>query len=765
MRIIIKYQLLVTLLFCINISSAESSFIPKGVPLKSFILVNPNWTNADDYITMVTLQGIVSKSSSEQIYYAGPLALSVWANQIKKLYGIPQVATEVNMWKVIERYKSFIKGYVLYNGINERNQATSLCGILNAVAVDKSRESTFRTISGITTKLADVQGKTERQIWETYKNQFNKRFACELNKDIYFQCRDYAVMGNMFVFSSNPDTSFKMEVVNSLADSAGIFGYADVSVEGEYGAFSHTQKVGVFALGCDLAYDLSIMSSIVDSTLIIKNHPVISDEQEDNVHYVTFMMSDGDNIAYNMWSQKFLWDNPIRGQLNVGWGMMPSTQEQAPLLLRSYYTEATSKDHFFAMGGVSGTYPSIWPKDKLVKNVSVLNDYMKKSDLKVLSFLDLNSAWNTLSMWDKDGIWDIYSSQPNIDGIIFASYNGGEGGGEIKFMNGKPITMQREVLWKDICDEPKLINNINSYISDPYSKRGYSAVLVHVWTKDLQNIKTVIAGLDSRARIVSPEELMLRMKKNVFLKTYGSYITGGVSAPADIEAENFDKGGERIAYHKIKANRTYNEYRPTDSLEISKSGEDYWVNNFKKGEFLRYTVNSLVLKRYYVSVEIKSTLGAQLILEENGIQLPGNIINIPANTLNSTIVTFPELITMSNKREYLLRILNVSGSVDINKIMINSSKPSGLNLTINSSNVEVYPNPAKDILNIEIENIYQKSVDFQIFDLQGRLLENKVLQSEVNKFTMPISDLNSGIYLLAAKINNQYIRKRFVVTK
>lgn len=666
-----------------------ASFIPKGTELKSYVVANPAVANQEYWVTLVTLQGIVSKYSSEQIYYGGGNSLPVFSNALTDIYGLEKALPDemTNMWEVIDRYKSYVKGYVVYNGVDERNQATTLCGLLDGVAIDEKLLKPFQEKTGITTQLADVRGMSEKDIWQTYKEQLNPRFAAELDNEISYHLRDYCVMAGMFVFTPNgSDPSFKLEVVRELGPMPGLFGYSEVLGGAEYDAFSAVQKEGVFHLGSNMAGNLSIMSSVRDPQMKIRRpEPVASEE---NVHYVTFMMSDGDNIAYNMWSQRFLWEMPTRGQFNIGWGLMPSTVELAPAVLRSYYEEATDHDHFFAQGGVAGIYPSLWPKDSLVKHVQQVNRYMQAADMRVLQFIDEDNAWSDTENWDEGGLWDIYTSQPNISGMVFYNY-GGPNTAEIRFSNGKPIVCLRDVLWDGITDSEELADIINSLAADPYSPQGYSAICVHVWSKDLDDMKSTIERLNPNVRVVSPEDFIELVKANVHLTTDGPYGDATPLVPCQLEAENFDKGGDKVAYHVTEQRAFENTYRPDELIDIFEKEGSAWVANLTSGSFMRYTIQAKTTRGYFMGLKVRSENGAKIKIDVNGVLSANNELQVPAGS-DFVKLYFPKSLMLSSKKESVVRLYVEEGTVDVDFLEFTTTKPAAVEFVADADDYSVY---------------------------------------------------------------------------
>jgi hypothetical protein len=80
------------------------------------------------------------------------------------------------------------------------------------------------------------------------------------------------------------------------------------------------------------------------------------------------------------------------------------------------------------------------------------------------------------------------------------------------------------------------------------------------------------------------------------------------AVPGRIEAENFDKGGEGIAYHDATASNHGGLYRTNESVDIiSPYAGGYVVNNFQTGEWLEYTIDVAQSGNYRVEALVSST--------------------------------------------------------------------------------------------------------------------------------------------------------------
>ena len=77
-----------------------------------------------------------------------------------------------------------------------------------------------------------------------------------------------------------------------------------------------------------------------------------------------------------------------------------------------------------------------------------------------------------------------------------------------------------------------------------------------------------------------------------------------------------------------------------------------------------------------------------------------------------------------------------------------------------TSNIDVYPNPASDVLNISIPYSYN-TVSGRIVDVSGREVIN--LPNMTNK--IDVSGLSNGMYILDVAIDNKSFQQKFVISK
>jgi hypothetical protein len=77
------------------------------------------------------------------------------------------------------------------------------------------------------------------------------------------------------------------------------------------------------------------------------------------------------------------------------------------------------------------------------------------------------------------------------------------------------------------------------------------------------------------------------------------------------------------------------------------------------------------------------------------------------------------------------------------------------------NNIDIFPNPAKNELSILVKSTDFKSVNIEIYDITGRLVDElKTVNKE--QFNIDISNLKSGIYYCKFSLNNEFVTKKFI---
>ena len=80
-------------------------------------------------------------------------------------------------------------------------------------------------------------------------------------------------------------------------------------------------------------------------------------------------------------------------------------------------------------------------------------------------------------------------------------------------------------------------------------------------------------------------------------------------------------------------------------------------------------------------------------------------------------------------------------------------------------NLTVYPNPAKDVLNVDYSLALSSEVEIQLYDLSGRMVSNLFSGHEgvVNQHTFDVSEIPSGTYILMINADGQIKHEKLII--
>ena len=107
--------------------------------------------------------------------------------------------------------------------------------------------------------------------------------------------------------------------------------------------------------------------------------------------YVSFTISDGDNLQYIQHRMLQRWQDPARGSFPLGWTISPVLSQAAPAMAAYYVRTATANDEFIAgPSGAGYMYPSQWPQQQLASFLQRTVQMMRSMNLTTLEVLDVS---------------------------------------------------------------------------------------------------------------------------------------------------------------------------------------------------------------------------------------------------------------------------------------------------------------------------------------------------------------------------------------
>ncbi|MFC7620817.1 GxGYxYP domain-containing protein [Microlunatus sp. GCM10028923] len=493
---------------------------PKGIEPTELFVVDRAGLTDDEAIMVATLQGLLARPGDRRagpaIYLDLPNGYRLWLDDLTERYELPATRAD-DPWGLVDRFADRVAGYVLYrSGGPTINVATTVAGVEGGIAVSEALEPT--AIEHGLRRLADVRERDDAWAWRTYRGQLRSDLVVEQKADpevglFTHQLRDYATMAGAFTFYDG-NSDFRRSVVEDLDPDAAVIGWGDAR-QGEDGFVGVSSAAGVVTLPGDWAGNLACLSGISLPSLQ-QRAPVRPRTPEPGRHHVAFVVTDGDNVQWllnDLPTSQNWFGSPRRGTFDLGWGVPPSAIDLAPSVLDWYYRNASAGRHEdrFVVGPSGGgyLYPSRYPRDELTLHTAELARTMERADLGVVQILDFES-------FDDADLWSAYLRHDQITGLIYLEYSRYDGlRGRVRWVEDKPVISARTMLWEGLSSPAQVIETLNAAGTDPTSVDGYSVVMLHCWSMNLDDLGHVVDNLAPHVSVVTPDALVAMMSAAV----------------------------------------------------------------------------------------------------------------------------------------------------------------------------------------------------------------------------------------------------------
>jgi len=222
------------------------------------------------------------------------------------------------------------------------------------------------------------------------------------------------------------------------------------------------------------------------------------------------------------------------------------------------------------------------------------------------------------------------------------------------------------------------INSATSVIAAQVSAAksiGIAGLLLWTWDDDSEPYWT---ALDNNAAMTAA--FVPRATESPY---NGTPVQISATGAATIEAENYDRGGEGIAYHSAySSNPAGSAYRSPDSVAVyddTAAGNGHGIGWTTGGEWQKYMVNVATAGAYTIAIRVSSTSaisGAMHVSDTGGANLSGSI-NVPNTggwikyqstaTVNVSLTAGP----------HTLQLMVDNGGYNIDSIVIGAPLASG----------------------------------------------------------------------------------------
>ena len=260
-------------------------------------------------------------------------------------------------------------------------------------------------------------------------------------------------------------------------------------------------------------------------------------------------------------------------------------------------------------------------------------------------------------------------------------------------------------------------------------------------------------------------QLMLSKTDSITITVLGNgtpYFGQPFQVPGLIEAENYDKGGEGIAYHDVDPNNIGLAYRPNEGVDLEASNDQgfdvYWM---VAGEWLEYTINVNQAGLYDILSYVSSVPGFgnfRILINNEDVSGKRQVGNTggwqswtPITVKDVQLEEGTQILRFEVNTDHQSELKNWLYS--LNKIRINYAESTGINdnenLPLKFSLEQNYPNPFNPSTIIRYSVPSNEYVSLKLFDVLGNeisTLVNEQKSAGNYEIKFNANNLASGIY-------------------
>ena len=151
-----------------------------------------------------------------------------------------------------------------------------------------------------------------------------------------------------------------------------------------------TSNAALPVLATDLFTNLEVWAGVPNTSSIAQSNPIGPVGPIDSSRvYLSFTISDGDNLQYIQHRMMHLWQDTARGSFPLGWTLSPVLSQGAPAMAAYFARTATADDELIAgPSGAGYMYPSYWPQQQLASFLQLTEELMRSMNLTTLEVLD-----------------------------------------------------------------------------------------------------------------------------------------------------------------------------------------------------------------------------------------------------------------------------------------------------------------------------------------------------------------------------------------
>jgi beta-glucanase (GH16 family) len=327
----------------------------------------------------------------------------------------------------------------------------------------------------------------------------------------------------------------------------------------------------------------------------------------------------------------------------------------------------------------------------------------------------------------------------------------------------KDVSIRGDLFWKS-NDDP-LLFFLDSMHSTSFqwtlpaeasiiSGQGTDSVFVD-WGESTGKVKVLVENnclnKEYEKTILNPE------KQYPYPDPFSSH-----NIPGEIEAVNYDYGGEGIAYHDNESDNQGSGPRQDDGVDTEYAEPGGNIGWFEQDEWLEYSIQ--IEDTLWIQAEFRVASdggGGPLRITMNGEEKISNHL-IPDTDGWGNFITHDVGFFRVTPEDTVMRVEANGGGFNLGKMTFTEGASTNLQGLVSDIDVQIYPNPVSSKLTIQSNKNIQ---EIEVFNVHGVKINQINLSPNSNSSIINTSDFPVGIYIIKIRILDNHIINKQIIKK
>jgi hypothetical protein len=510
--------------------------LPRLSQTSSLEIYDLRGLSSEVLLSVSTLVGLINRGAAK-IYCIENADDAFWLEQLDPAFPCtrPLVVGSDVLDHLLQVYRAQVAGLVIYDPalLDTRNVASTLAALRAGLVVSPELASRLQEAPYQLPVLTDLRShcwksRLQAYVW-AYRHllaECSSELVAGLDPGICGSLRSYLVTQRVFTcwldtrkFIPEPATGWYCErglfkrLLRNFQPGAlhlGWFISEPVSIR-------LTSRAAMLTLASDHCTNLAVWSSLpgeqAEESFAVsptRNGDEDTGEPFDaSATYLSFTISDGDNLQYCQHRLLYLWRDPARGSLPLGWTIAPTLWQTMPQLANFYRRTATKNDVLIAgPSGIAYMLPSYWPRQQRAAFLSMTAASLQAMDLRLLQVLDSRTwlSWFSMKFLNHD-LQALFATQLAAHGLRGVLSGAGTSFPSWRLRAGLPIYQNLGLA----LNPQRARTLIQSAIA---RKKRFINVYIFAWTTTPSDLQLIVQQLDGNVRVVTPERLLELISHN-----------------------------------------------------------------------------------------------------------------------------------------------------------------------------------------------------------------------------------------------------------